>query len=93
MRYMANSRPAEGVTSERVTDFIDSNSVSSQAWELVRHRVVTDYAFKVGDVPGVVLFLEVDSLEAASDLLNELPAVQEGLITFDLDPLGTVMHM
>ena len=32
-------------------------------------------------------------MEAASDLVNELPVVQQGLITFDLDPLGTVMHV
>ena len=68
MRYMANSRLAEGVTPERLNEYIDNNGISSSAWELVRHRVVTDYAFKVGDAPGIVLFLEVDSMEAASDL-------------------------
>ena len=92
MRYMANSRLGQGVTSEQVTEFIDKNSVSSSAWRLVRHRVVTGYAFKVGESPGVVLFLEVDSPEAAFDVVNGLPAVQEGLIKFDLDPLGMVMH-
>jgi len=93
MRYMANSHLGEGVTSEQLTEFIDNNSVSSSAWELVRHRVVTGYAFKVGETPGVVLFLEVDSPKAAFDVVNGLPAVQEGLIKFDLDPLGTVMHL
>jgi hypothetical protein len=93
MRYMANSRLAEGVTPERLNEYIDDNGISSSAWDLVRHRVVTDYAFKVGDAPGIVVFLEADSMEAASDLVNELPVVQQGLITFDLDPLGTVMHV
>ena len=37
---------------------------------------MTDYAFKVGDVPGVVLFLESDSLAAAADIVNGLPVVQ-----------------
>ena len=55
--------------------------------------VVTDYAFKVGDVPGVVLFLESDSLAAAADIVNGLPVVQRGLLTFELDPLAYVMHM
>ena len=93
MRFMANSRIAAGVTPEQLTQFMDENSVSSSAWELVRHRVVTDYAFKVGDVPGVVLFLESDSLDAASDIVNGLPVVQQGLVTFELDPLAKVMHM
>src|SRR4029077_10603282 len=93
MRYMANSRLAEGVTPERLNEYNDDNGITSSAWGLVRHRVVTDYAFKVGDAPGLVVFLEADSMEAASDLVNELPVVQQGLITFDLDPLGTVMHV
>ena len=45
MRFMANSRIAEGVTPEQLQQFIDDNNISSPAWELVRHRVVTDYAF------------------------------------------------
>jgi hypothetical protein len=53
---------------------------------------VTEYAFKEGAVPGVVLFLEVDSLEEASDVVNSLPAVQQGMITFELDPLGKTMR-
>ena len=93
MRFMANSRIAAGVTPEQLTQFMDDNTVSSSAWELVRYRVVTDYAFKVGDVPGVVLFLESDSLAAAADIVNGLPVVQRGLITFELDPLAYVMHM
>ena len=93
MRFMANSRIAAGATPEQLTQFMDDHSVSSSAWELVRHRVVTDYAFKVGEVPGVVLFLESDSLDAASDIVNGLPVVQQGLITFELDPLANVMHL
>jgi len=93
MPYLANSRLGEGVTPEQLTEFMDHNSISSSAWELVRDRVVTDYAFKVGETPGVVMFLEADSEEAASEIVNGLPAVLEGLITFDLDPLGTVMHL
>ena len=93
MRFMANSRIAEGVTPEQVTQFMDDNSVSSSAWELVRHRVVTDFAFKVGDAPGVVLFLESGSLAAAADIVNGLPVVQQGVITLEVDPLANLMRM
>jgi hypothetical protein len=60
---------------------------------LVRHRVVTEYALKVGDVPGVVLFMEVDSLDETSDIGNGLPAVQQGLITFGVEPIGKAMRL
>ena len=42
---------------EQLTQFFDENGFSSEAWELVWHRVVTEYALKVGDVPGVVLWV------------------------------------
>jgi hypothetical protein len=74
---MANSRIAEGVTPEQLTQFFDAGGSSSEAWELVRHRVVTEYALKVDDVPGVVLFLKVDSADEASGIVNRLPAVQQ----------------
>jgi len=56
------------------------------AWDLVRHRVVTDYALKVGDAPGVVQSIEVGSPEEASEIVSALPAAQLGMLTFELDP-------
>jgi hypothetical protein len=93
VRYTANSRPAEGVSAEQLTQFFSENGASSAAWTLIRQRVVTEYAFKVGDVPGVVLFLDVESPNDASAVVNGLPAVQRGLITFDLDPIGKAMRL
>jgi hypothetical protein len=93
MRFMANSRIAEGATPEELTEFFDESGFSSSGWDLVRHRVVTEYALKTGDVPGVVLFLEAASPGEASDIVNGLPAVQQGLISFDLDPIGKSMRL
>jgi hypothetical protein len=93
MRYMANSRLADGTTPEQVTKFLDDNGFSAESWDLVRQRVVTEYALKVGDIPGVVLFLDVDSRDQAADVVNGLFAVQQGLITFDLEPLGKTMRL
>lgn len=92
MILMANSRIGEGVTPEQLTRFFDENSVSTKAWDLVRHRVVTEYAFKAGDVPGIVLFLEVSSADEASEIVNGPPIVQQGLLTFELDPIGKTMR-
>ena len=53
---------------------------------------MSEYAFKVGDRPGVVLFLDVDSDEAVAEAVNALPVVAQGLLTFDIDPLRPVAH-
>ena len=93
MRYMANSRIQDGVPPEQLAEFFSENAFSTTGWDLVRHRIVTEYAFKVGDQPGIVLFLEVESSDEAAKVLNALPVVQQGLITFDLDPLGKTMRL
>ena len=93
MQFLANSRPADGVTSEQLIEFFDANGVSSEAWELVRHRIVTDYAFKVGEHPGVVLFLRADSEDEARNIVDSIPIVKQGLLRFDVDPLREVMHL
>ena len=93
VQFMANSRPADGVTPEQLTEYFEANGVSSEAWELVRHRIVTDYAFKVGEQPGVVLFLGADSEDEARELVDSFPIVKQGLLRFDVDPLGQGMHL
>jgi hypothetical protein len=90
---MANSRPAEGVTPEQLTEYFETHGVTSEAWELVRHRIVTDYAFKTGEQPGVVLFLRADSEDEAREVVDSTPIVKKGLLRFELDPLGQVMHL
>jgi hypothetical protein len=92
VRFVANSRLADGVTRERVLEFFQEHAMESSTWDLVRHRIVTDHAFKVGARPGVVLFLEADSEEAAGEIVNGLPVVQKGLWVFDIDPVSPVAH-
>ncbi|GIE97548.1 hypothetical protein [Paractinoplanes rishiriensis] len=93
MRYVANSRMAEGASRDQLVQFFEKNGFSSVAWNLVRHRIVTEYALKTGDVPGVLIFLEADSPEQAAGLINELVAVKQGLLTFEIDPLGKTMRL
>ncbi len=92
MLVMANSRIGEGVEPEQLSRFFDENVVSTDAWNLVRHRVVTEYGFKVGEVPGIVVFMEVDSPDEAFELIKDLPVVQQGLLTFEIDPIGKTMR-
>ena len=93
MQFLANSRPADGVAPERLTEYFEKNGISSKAWELVRHRIVTDYAFKIGEQPGVVLFLRADSEDEARNLVESTPIVEQGLLTFEVEPLGPVIHL
>ena len=90
MRFFANSRLADGVTREQIIQFFTEHEIESSTWDLVRHRVVTDHAFKVGDQPGIVLFVEAESPAAAADIVNGLPVVQKGLWVFDIDPVSSI---
>ena len=92
MRYMANSRPGDGVTPEQLNELFYEGNFSTKGWDLVRHRVVSEYALKEGDVPGVVLFLDAESPDEAAEIVNSLPAVQNGLVTFELEPIGKTMR-
>ena len=92
MRFIANSQPAEGVTREQLVQYFADHAIESSTWDLIRHRVVTEYVFKVGARPGVVLFLDADSDEAATEVVNALPVVTNGLLVFDIDPVRPVAH-
>ena len=83
---------ARRVTRERLLQLLEEHPIESSTWDLVRHRIVTDHAFKVGAQPEVLLFLEADSEDAAAEIVNGLPVVQSGLWVFDIDPVSAVGH-
>ena len=93
MHFMANSRAAEGVTAQELTEYFDANGVSSEVWDLVQHGIVSEYAFKVGEHPGLVLFLRTGSEDDARRLVDSFPIVKDGLLRFELEPLGVIMHL
>jgi hypothetical protein len=93
VRFLANSRMAEGASVDQLVLFFRENGFSSAAWNLIRHRLVTEYAFKTGEIPGVLLFLEAGSLEQAADLVNDLEVVERGLLRFEIEPLGKTMSL
>ena len=51
------------------------------------------YYFKVGDEPGVILVLDVQSEADARALLADLPIVAAGLLEFEFDPISRVMKL
>ena len=90
MRFLANSRVVDGVSRDELVQYFADNAISSSTWDLVRQRVVTEHAFKVGDAPGIVVFLDVGSKDEAEQIVNTLPVVTNGLLTFDIDPLSPI---
>jgi hypothetical protein len=84
---------AQGASRDRLVLFFEEHGFSSAARDLVRQRTVTEYAMKTGEVPGVLLFLEADSLEQAAGVVNKLEAVQQGLLSFEIEPLGKTMRL
>ena len=89
---MANSRLAEGISREQLVQYVADHEIESSTWDLVRHHTVTEYVFKVGASPGIVLFLEADSETAAQEIVNALPVAERGLLAFDIDPVRAVAH-
>ena len=89
MRFIANSQLANGTTADELIAYFEQHEIESSTWDLIRHRVVTEYAFKVGATPGLVLFLEADSDGAAAEIVSGLPVAKEKLLSFEIDPIST----
>jgi hypothetical protein len=61
-----------------------------ESWELVRKRVVAEFAFKVGKVPGVFLLMECESEDEAHNYIRKLPIVRDGWVDYQIDPISAV---
>lgn len=92
MRFLVNSRLVDGVDGGQLVAWFHEHTIDSATWDLVRHRVVVDHMFKVGDEPGVVLILEVDSRDEAEAIVGALPVVEHGLLRFEIDPVSAVAN-
>jgi muconolactone delta-isomerase len=59
---------------------------AARVWELYQAGLFREMYFRQ-DWPGAVLILECASVDEAHEVLNTLPLVKEGLITFEVIPL------
>jgi muconolactone delta-isomerase len=84
MKILALEKELPGVTEEQFR--LHLNAEAARAWELYQAGLIRELYFRQ-DWPGAVLMLECTDVEAASEILNTLPLVKVGLITFDLIPL------
>ncbi len=84
MKILAIEKEMPGAAAE---DFkAHAKAEAARAWELYQTGVFREMYFRQ-DYPSAVLILECEDVEQAENVLNTLPLVKEGLITFDIIPL------
>lgn len=84
MKILALEKEILGVTSEDFEPHLKSEA--TRVWELYQAGVLRELYFRQ-DRAEAVLVLECVDVEEANEVLNTLPLVGAGLITFDLIPL------
>ena len=84
MKILAIERELPGATAERFRPHLIAEA--RRAWELYQAGVFREMYFRA-DEAIAVLILECADVDEAHTVLNTLPLVQAGLITFDVLPL------
>lgn len=85
MKFLCLDIPQPGATMEKYEPHM-LNEVR-HGWQLYKSGVIRDIYFRQ-DRPGVAIFAEADSIEAAKTALAEFPLAKAGLIDWDGIPLG-----
>lgn len=84
MKILALEVEAEGIKPEQYTPHLKSEA--RRVWELYQNGTIRELYFRA-DRSEAVLILECADVREAKQLLESLPLVQAGLITFDVIPL------
>ncbi len=84
MKILAIERERQGPRAEDFQPYLRAEA--ARAWELYVSGVFRELYFD-RDQQNAVLMLECADVVEASEVLNTLPLVQAGLITFDIIPL------
>ena len=84
MKILAMEKDIPGVLVSRFTEHLEEEA--RRVWELYQSGVIRELYFRQ-DKSAAVLILECSNLDEAAKVLNDLPLVEAGLITFDLIPL------
>jgi hypothetical protein len=85
MKILALAKILPDVTRETINQYLKIET--AKAWEFYNAGVFREMYIRT-DFPNAVLMLECVDVEAAREVLAELPMVEENLIDFDLIPLG-----
>jgi muconolactone delta-isomerase len=85
MKILAIEKEVPGLTAEDFKPHLKTEA--ARVWELYQAGVLRELYFRQ-DRHEAVLILECADVDEANEALNTLPLVKEGLITFDIIPLG-----
>jgi hypothetical protein len=83
-KILALEKERPGVTDEAFKPYLKEEA--ARVWELYQSGILRELYFRQ-DEPSAVLILECVNIKEAKGLLDTLPLVREGLITFDVIPL------
>ena len=84
MKLLALEKEVPGFTPEHFQPHLEAEAAA--AWQLYQAGVIREMYFRA-DASEAVLILECADVEHAKQILDSLPLVQAGLITFDVIPL------
>lgn len=84
MKILAIERDVPGVTEGDFSPHLKEEA--ARVWELYQAGLIRELYFRQ-DQPSAVLVLECVDAKEASEVLNTLPLVKQGLIAFDIIPL------
>jgi muconolactone delta-isomerase len=85
MKILAIEKEVPDLTAEDFKPHLKAEA--ARVWELYQVGVFRELYFRQ-DRHEAILILECANVEDANEVLNTLPLVKEGLITFDIIPLG-----
>jgi hypothetical protein len=85
MKLLCLDVPAANASMEAYLPHLESEVKTT--WGFYKSGIVRDIYFRQ-DRPGVAIFVEAASVDAARSSLMELPLAKAGLIGWDIIPLG-----
>lgn len=89
MKLLCLDIPQPGATMEKYQPHLVAEV--RHTWQSYKSGLVRDIYFRQ-DRPGVAIFIEADSVDAARAALAELPLSKAGLIGWDVIPLGPFVN-
>ena len=87
MKYMVNCSLRPEKSREAFAALIKEGP-AYESWELVQKRVVVEFAFKVGKVPGIFMLMECQSEDEARSHIERMPSVRDGWVDYQIDPIS-----
>lgn len=85
MKILALEHELPGATAEDFQQY--ARAEAARAWELHQQGIIRELYFRA-DRDEAVLVLECEDVTAAQRVVDSLPLVEQGLITFELIPLA-----